>query len=93
MPFHSVIRLLQPVEKPAHVTAIFQINGIYISCFLEYYSLDLCITRNSLLQYNTLFMLWLLLFGLENKYFYNLCRQNTFRFLKASYFARKAPYW
>ena len=45
MPFHWVIRLLQPVEKPAHVTAIFQINGIYISCFLEYYSLDLCIIK------------------------------------------------
>ena len=45
MPFHSVIRLLQPVEKPAHVTAIFQINGIYISCVLDYYGLDLCINK------------------------------------------------
>ena len=45
MPFHSVIRLLQPIEKPAHVTAIFQINGIYISCVLDYYSLDLCIVK------------------------------------------------
>ena len=92
-----MIRLLQPVEKPAHVTAIFQINGIYAFCVLDNCNLDLFIikflTRNSLFQYNTPFMLWLLLFGLKNKYFYNLCRQNTFRFLKASYFARKAPYW
>ena len=45
MPFHPVIRLLQPVKKPAHVTAIFQINGIYISCVLDYYSLDLCTNK------------------------------------------------